>query len=200
MVFSSIPSFPFSVFGLITHVPFYFCCLTLYFLFIFLKMFLFIFETERDRAWAGERQRERKTQNLKQAPGSELSAQAWHGAQTHGLWDHDLSWSGMFNRLSHPGAPESEFESEFPNIFGDPNRKWSNTVRFPSYYFICKREYLFIKKKTILGMAKPKELQDSERCASHFVHNIVIQGTGPLEGFFLGLAYFRSNCSLNLPL
>ena len=38
-------------------------------------MFLFIFETQRDRAWAGEGQRERKTQNLKLAPGSELSAQ-----------------------------------------------------------------------------------------------------------------------------
>ena len=39
-------------------------------------MFLFIFETERDRAQMGEGQRERETQNLKQAPGSELSAQS----------------------------------------------------------------------------------------------------------------------------
>ena len=39
-------------------------------------MFLFTFETERDTAWAGERQRERETQNPKQAPGSELSAQS----------------------------------------------------------------------------------------------------------------------------
>ena len=31
---------------------------------------------ERDRAWAGERQRERETQNRKQVPGSELSAQS----------------------------------------------------------------------------------------------------------------------------
>ena len=37
---------------------------------------MFIFETERDRAWVGEGQRERETQNLKQAPGSELSAQS----------------------------------------------------------------------------------------------------------------------------
>ena len=37
---------------------------------------LFIFETERDRAWAGEGQRERETQNSKQTPGSELSAQS----------------------------------------------------------------------------------------------------------------------------
>ena len=39
-------------------------------------MFLFIFETERDRAWAGEGQRGRETQNLKEAPGSEMSAQS----------------------------------------------------------------------------------------------------------------------------
>ena len=37
---------------------------------------LFVFETERDRAWTGEGQRERETQNPKQAPGSELSAQS----------------------------------------------------------------------------------------------------------------------------
>ena len=36
---------------------------------------LFISETERDGALVGEGQRERETQNPKQAPGSELSAQ-----------------------------------------------------------------------------------------------------------------------------
>ena len=40
----------------------------------FLICFLFIFET--DRAQEGEGQRERETQNLKQAPGSQLSAQS----------------------------------------------------------------------------------------------------------------------------
>ena len=45
--------------------------------FFFFNFFLmFIFGTERDRAWAGEGQREREIQNLKQAPGSELSAQS----------------------------------------------------------------------------------------------------------------------------
>ena len=44
--------------------------------FIYFYMFVFIFETERDRAWAGEGQRERETQNLKQVPGSEPSAQS----------------------------------------------------------------------------------------------------------------------------
>ena len=37
---------------------------------------LFIIERERERAQAGEKQRERETQNPKQAPGSELSAQS----------------------------------------------------------------------------------------------------------------------------
>ena len=44
----------------------------------FLK-FLFIFERERDRAREGKGQRERETQNVKQAPGSKLSA-------------HSLTW------------------------------------------------------------------------------------------------------------
>ena len=45
--------------------------------FLFKKIFLiFIFERERDRAQVGEGQRERETQNPKQAPGSELSAQS----------------------------------------------------------------------------------------------------------------------------
>ena len=39
-------------------------------------MFIYFWETERDRGRAGEGQRERETQNPKQAPGSELSAQS----------------------------------------------------------------------------------------------------------------------------
>ena len=42
---------------------------------LFFNVYLFILR-ERDRAWAGEGQRERETQNPKQAPGSELSAQS----------------------------------------------------------------------------------------------------------------------------
>ena len=38
-------------------------------------MFIFIFEREKGRVQAGEGQRERETQNPKQAPGSDLSAQ-----------------------------------------------------------------------------------------------------------------------------
>ena len=41
-----------------------------------LVFLMFISEAERDRARVGEGQRERETQNPKQAPGSELSAQS----------------------------------------------------------------------------------------------------------------------------
>ena len=46
------------------------------FIFLKLKKFLNTFIFERDIAWAGEGQRENETQNLKQAPGSKLSAQS----------------------------------------------------------------------------------------------------------------------------
>ena len=38
-------------------------------------MFIYFWERDRDRAQVGEGKRERETQNLKQAAGSELSAQ-----------------------------------------------------------------------------------------------------------------------------
>ena len=68
---------------------------------------MFIYFWDRERAWVGEGQRERETQNLKQAPGSELQHRARRGARTHRLWDLDLSWSRKLNRLSHPGAPRA---------------------------------------------------------------------------------------------
>ena len=43
---------------------------------IFFLMFIYYWETEKDRAWAWEGQREGETQNLKEAPASELSAQS----------------------------------------------------------------------------------------------------------------------------
>ena len=47
---------------------------------------MFIFEREKDRMSVGEAERERKTQNPKQAPGSELSKhRAQNGAGTHEL-------------------------------------------------------------------------------------------------------------------
>ena len=45
-------------------------------LFLFFLTLIYYWETERGRAWAREGQREEETQNPKQAPGSELSAQS----------------------------------------------------------------------------------------------------------------------------
>ena len=55
---------------------------------------LFIFERERESKWWwwGE-QKEREAQTLKQAPGSELSAQTLMQGLNHKLRDHDLSQS-----------------------------------------------------------------------------------------------------------
>ena len=76
----------------------------IFFLFFFFNIYLFLRqrETEHER---GEGQRERETQNLKQTPGSELSAQSL----MRGLNSRTVrSWperSRTLNRLSHPGAP-----------------------------------------------------------------------------------------------
>ena len=58
-------------------------------------------ECERTRSW--ERGRHRIQSRL-QAPSCQHRAQ--RGARTHEPWDHDLSWSQLLNRLSHPGTPE----------------------------------------------------------------------------------------------
>ena len=75
------------------------------FILLFFFQRLFIFGTERDRAWTGEGQRERETQNRKQAPGSEPSAQSpprGSNSRTARSWP---GWSRTLNRLRHPGAP-----------------------------------------------------------------------------------------------
>ena len=62
---------------------------------------MFIFERERVCAQVGEGQRETETQNPKQAPGSELSAQS----STQGSNPRAArSWAEL-NWLSHPGTP-----------------------------------------------------------------------------------------------
>ena len=78
---------------------------SVFFSFFFLIFVMFIFETERDRAWTGEGQRERETQNRKQAPGSEPSAQSpmrGSNPRTVRSWP---GWSRTLNQLRHPGAP-----------------------------------------------------------------------------------------------
>ena len=68
-------------------------------------MFIYFLGTERDRAWTGEGQRERETQNRKQAPGSEPSAQSpTRGSNSRSTrsWP---GWNRTLNQLRHPGAP-----------------------------------------------------------------------------------------------
>ena len=70
-------------------------------LFLLIYFFnFFIFE----RAWVGARHKEEETEDLKWALCSQQQARC--RAQTQKLQDHDLSWSQMLNKLSHPGAPK----------------------------------------------------------------------------------------------
>ena len=85
---------------------------------------------ERDRAWVGEGQRERETQNLKQAPGSELSAQSPTQGSNSRTWDHDLSRSLTLNWLSHPGAPVILKTPGFSNCASF----WPSAMVFHSLY------------------------------------------------------------------
>ena len=94
-------------------------CFNSHVLFLNFLMFIYFWEGERDRAWVWERQRERETQNLRQAPGSKLSAQSLMWGWNQEPWDHDLSWSRMLNQLSHPGAPKLHYlnlKTELPDI------------------------------------------------------------------------------------
>ena len=65
---------------------------------------------ERQSLSGGRSERERKTQNPRQALGSELSAQSLTQGSSHDLWDHDLSQNQMLKWLSHPGAPRVIFQ------------------------------------------------------------------------------------------
>ena len=71
---------------------------------------VYFWEKERECEWGRGRERGRhRIWSRLQA----LSCQhrAWCRARTHKLRDHDLSWSRMLKRLSHPGAPRwSNFE------------------------------------------------------------------------------------------
>ena len=71
----------------------------------FFLCFIYFWDRERQSISGRGAERERETQNLKQAPGSELQHRAWRRARTHVLCDHDVSWSQTLNQLSHPGAP-----------------------------------------------------------------------------------------------
>ena len=68
-------------------------------------MFIYFWERERAWAWAGEGQGERETQNPKQAPGSELSAQSpmqGSNSQTMRSWPEPRSGA---QPTEPPGRP-----------------------------------------------------------------------------------------------
>ena len=79
------------------------------FLSFFKKFYsLFIFETETEHQWGRGRERRRhRIPSRLQALSCQHRARC--GTRTHKLWDRDLTWSRMLNRLSHPGAPVSLF-------------------------------------------------------------------------------------------
>ena len=81
-------------------------------------MFIHLWETEHEQG----RGRERETQNLKQDPDSELSAQSSKGSRAP---DHDLSWSQRLNPLS-PSAPLSFLFFKFnTSICTEPTQQWN---------------------------------------------------------------------------
>ena len=83
------------------------------FIFSFFSTFLFILGTERDRASTGEGQRERETQNRKQAPGSEPSAQSPMRARTHGPRDRDLAEVGRLTDCATQAPQKEDFKILF---------------------------------------------------------------------------------------
>ena len=78
---------------------------TMYEIFFFFNVYLYLRETEAERGRG----------SLKQASGSELSAQSLNGGSNS--QDHDLSLSPTLNPLGHPGAHVWNFQCHSSSIF-----------------------------------------------------------------------------------
>ena len=91
-----------------------------FFFFTFFYIYLFLREREREQGWGRERRRHRMRSRL-QALSCRHKVQ--YRAQTHKLWDHDLSQSQMFNWLSHPGDPRILFFFKFIYLFWERQRQ-----------------------------------------------------------------------------
>ena len=85
----------------------------------FFKCLFFLFERDTEyKQGRGRERRRHRIQSRLQAPSCQHRAR--HGAGTHDLWDHDLSWSQMLNWLNHPGGPAYViFEKELYVLSGD---------------------------------------------------------------------------------
>ena len=82
--------------------------IVIHFILLFKKIFFNVYSFLRDRKTKHEqgKGRERRRHRIWsrfQTPSCQYRAR--RGARIHELWDHDLSWSRMLKRLSHPGVP-----------------------------------------------------------------------------------------------
>ena len=92
-------------------------------------MFIYFWERERDRMWTGEVQRE-ETQNLKQAPGSGLSAQ-------------NLTWGS--NSWTMRSWPEPKWEAQLTEpprcpavcLSFNGNEPFGEKFGAPAFYAMC---------------------------------------------------------------
>ena len=69
-------------------------------------MFIYFWQRERQNMSRGGAERGGRHRIWSGLQALSCQHRAWHRAQTHRVWDHDLSWSRTLNRLSHPGAPK----------------------------------------------------------------------------------------------
>ena len=77
-----------------------------FFCFVFKFFYIYLFLRERESASRGGAERERGRNRIwSRLQALSCQHRARCGAWSHGLCDHDLSWSWTLNRLSHPGAP-----------------------------------------------------------------------------------------------
>ena len=83
-------------------------------------------ETEHEQGRGKERGRHRLRSRL-QAPSCQHRVLG--GARTHVLWDHDLSWSGTLDWLSHPSTPQT-LVIYMPHILyrGHGHDPWTHTT------------------------------------------------------------------------
>ena len=85
---------------------------------LFFLMFIYFWERDKESTWKSEGGTERGGR------GSEVlccQQRAWHRAQTHKPWGHDLSRSLTLNRLSHPDTPLNVYFRNKPLQVGKLN-------------------------------------------------------------------------------
>ena len=80
----------------------------------------------------GKEQRERETEDFRQALCWQL--RVWFRAQTHELWDHDLSWSETLNWLSQPGPQEKLPLRNTDSVIIVRDSKWNCILIFFTFF------------------------------------------------------------------